>query len=401
MAKLDTSKKKYSMVKAHKAQKFQLYKIVAEQDFDVVLSDTETITIFKGQEGGYISSESILPQNDTSWIFQESSVYGKNSSISNSVIRGKSEIFGPIRIVNSIINNTYIHNNKDICGGEIVNSQISYSILKLEKGSLIKKSRLRKPYLHGKIRIMSSEISSFEKNCLKLFGEIDVIASEISQVGEWDTELHVTAPEKKKINIVNAHVYHPNEICVCSFHSYDAPTICSYRLKKNAKRSQSWAISICKNDGTLYRRKLKFSATYDILNVYTDCIDKQYLKYLSPRAPFVFFFDTLLNAMVEDLGEGYRQTIIQDKFFQTEFIWMLLMMLMMEDNNIVEMFKFNLKKEKLVSYNNIVIYSRILLSFFCSHNCFKESRAIQIDKHIRKTKHGLMVNTLSGTIKKF
>ena len=401
MANLDTSKKKYSMIKAHKSQGFQLYKIVAEQDFDVVLSDSETITINKGQEGGYISSESVLPQDDTSWIFQESYVYGKGASILNTVVQGKSLLFGPIRIVNSIINATYINNNDSTCGGEIINSQIFYSIMKLEKDSLIRNSYLRKPFLRGKIKIKASRIEAFEKNTLKFFGEIEILASEFSQVGEWDTELHVTAPEKKKINIVNAHVYHPNEICVCSFHSYDAPTICSYRLKKNAKRSQSWAISICKNDKTLYRRKLKFSAIYDILNVYIDCIDKRYLKYLSPRAPFAFFFDNLLNAMVEDLGESYRQTIIQDKFFQTEFIWVFLKFLMVDDDNIFEIFKIRLGLNKMISYSNIVVYSNFLLYVFCSHNCLKKSRAIQIDEHIKRTKHGLMINILSNSIKKF
>lgn len=138
----------------------KVYKIIALKSFDVLIKGSQknnyvdrVVTVKEGEIGGYIQSQSNLPQEDNSWVFNTACVFENatldnsavldnakvcdNSKVSCSTIRGRTRVFGA-----SIVVNTFTDDNVDISGGSQVSDSYLYNAARVDGKSKVEKSKM-------------------------------------------------------------------------------------------------------------------------------------------------------------------------------------------------------------------------------------------------------------------
>lgn len=100
----------------------------------------------KGDMGGFIESERNLPQdiNDTSWVYDDSIVYGSGAITEDSSVRHSSEVMNSNVNYLSEVSGSQVSNSKVYINATVKDSKITYSGIHMSKveGSTIEQSRL-------------------------------------------------------------------------------------------------------------------------------------------------------------------------------------------------------------------------------------------------------------------
>lgn len=400
---------KYRLEKIdHKKMGFELYQLIAEETFSVK-TPYGVVVIEKNSKGGIVSGEDIVPQNDSSWVFDGCCVLGKDITLKNGVISNESEVYGSAEIVDTYIAYTLISNQDAFCGGKISESNIWFSSLKLFTGSFVRKSQITGVFLRGCFKISSTILNSPHKciesdgERLKMLGNLRIINSEIDVTSPEVTAEKmalIVSPSDKNISLINAHIYTGDEIRVLNL-SDEAPPICCYKLKKKSSKNQCWALTVSLNSGDVYKRKLNFDKIWDIFNLYRDFIDKKYLSQLNKDNIFKNFFSIFLSALVSVVGDEYREKIIQDKFFQATFIHVVMKMLTSNNKYLLNLFTISIKDKELKGYKDVVLLSTSLIARFCDTNKEFKYKHAQIISAIKEKNSGVLFNMLSSSASLF
>jgi len=150
----------YLQINGTKRLPVKVYKIFALKTFEVLVKgsyknnyEDRRITVKEGDIGGYIQSETNLPHDDNSWVFNTACVFENavlsnsaildnakvcdNAKVTNSTIRGKARIFG-----GSTVTDTFADDNVDVSEGSQATNSYLYNASRINGQSKVDRTKM-------------------------------------------------------------------------------------------------------------------------------------------------------------------------------------------------------------------------------------------------------------------